>query len=155
MKKLAIVFAFAATLAACNNESKIDAQAKAQAYQELKDSLKLDSFQRAEATKQQIEEQRVSALALQKASNRQASRSSSNKTYVKGVSETYTYPQEQKKKGWSQAAKGAAIGAGAGAVTGILVDKKDGRGAIIGGVVGAGTGYAIGRSQDKKSGRAD
>jgi hypothetical protein len=36
----------------------------------------------------------------------------------------------------------------------VLVDKKDGRGAVIGGVVGAGTGYAIGRGKDKKSGRA-
>ncbi|MNY18343.1 hypothetical protein D3C86_1517190 [compost metagenome] len=58
-----------------------------------------------------------------------------------------------KKKGWSQAAKGAVIGAGAGALGGILIDKKDGRGAIIGGVVGAGTGYVIGRAQDRKSGR--
>lgn len=152
MKKLAIVFAVAATLAACNNQAEINAAAKAQAQRELRDSLKLDSFQRAEA--KHIEEQKINALAQQKANNIAASRASSNRTYVKGVSETYTYPQEQKKKGWSQAAKGAAIGAGAGAVTGILVDKKDGRGAIIGGVVGAGTGYAIGRSQDKKSGRA-
>ena len=58
-----------------------------------------------------------------------------------------------KKKGWSAAAKGTAIGAGAGALGGVLLDKKDGRGAIIGGVVGAGAGYLIGRDQDRKSGR--
>jgi hypothetical protein len=46
------------------------------------------------------------------------------------------------------------IGGVAGAATGVLVDKKDGRGAVIGGVLGAGTGYVIGRDKDKKSGRA-
>lgn len=54
----------------------------------------------------------------------------------------------------SSAAKGAIIGGVAGAATGVLIDKKDGRGAVIGGVVGAGTGYSIGRAKDKKTGRA-
>ncbi|RYG18582.1 MAG: hypothetical protein EOO07_08620, partial [Chitinophagaceae bacterium] len=58
-----------------------------------------------------------------------------------------------KKKGWSSAAKGTAIGAGVGALSGVLIDKKDGRGAIIGGLAGAGAGYVIGRDRDKKSGR--
>ena len=71
---------------------------------------------------------------------------------MQGVSETYTYSQPRK-KGWSHAAKGAAIGAGAGAITGVLVDKKDARGAIIGGVIGAGTGYVIGRAKDRRTGR--
>jgi hypothetical protein len=52
------------------------------------------------------------------------------------------------KKGWSSAAKGTAIGAGVGALRWrILIDKKDGRGAIIGGLAGAGAGYVIGREQ--------
>lgn len=58
----------------------------------------------------------------------------------------------QKKKGWSKAAKGTAIGAGAGAVTGAIIGKNV-KGAVIGGVVGAAGGYIIGRSQDKKDGR--
>ena len=54
---------------------------------------------------------------------------------------------------WSKRDRNTAIGAGAGAIGGALIDKKKGRGAIIGGVVGAGTGYIIGRDKDKKSGR--
>jgi len=54
------------------------------------------------------------------------------------------------KKGWSNKAKGAAIGAGAGAVTGAAVSSKKGKGAVIGGAVGAGAGYLIGRHKDKK-----
>ena len=49
-----------------------------------------------------------------------------------------------KKKGWSGAAKGAVIGAGAGAVTGALISKKKGQGAIIGGLAGAGLGAGTG-----------
>ena len=58
-------------------------------------------------------------------------------------------------KGWSDAAKGTAIGGGTGAVLGAVINKKDPvTGAVIGTVIGAGTGYAIGRARDKKSGRA-
>ena len=46
--------------------------------------------------------------------------------------------------------KGALIGAGAGAATGVAVSKNDSKGAIVGGVVGAGVGYAYGRHRDKK-----
>ena len=55
------------------------------------------------------------------------------------------------KKGWSNKAKGAAIGAGAGAVTGAVVTKDHAKGAVIGGAVGAGAGYLIGRHKDKKN----
>jgi hypothetical protein len=60
----------------------------------------------------------------------------------------------QRDKGWSDAAKGTAIGAGSGAVLGAVVAKNDrGKGAVIGSVIGAGAGYIIGRHRDKKSGR--
>ena len=59
-----------------------------------------------------------------------------------------------KEKGWSSTAKGAVIGAGAGAITGAAVSKKKGEGAIIGGLagaaVGAGTGAIIGDGKKKK-----
>lgn len=58
-----------------------------------------------------------------------------------------------KKKGWSKAAKGTAIGAGSGAVLGAIVSKNKVKGAVIGGIIGAGGGYAIGRTKDKKDGR--
>jgi len=58
------------------------------------------------------------------------------------------------KKGWSKAAKATAIGAGAGAVIGAVINKRNRvAGAVIGGVIGGGGGYVIGRSMDKKDGR--
>lgn len=66
---------------------------------------------------------------------------------------TETAPVPAKKKGWSKAAKGAAIGAGTGAVAGAIISKKKGVGAVVGGLIGAGGGYIIGRKADKKDGR--
>ncbi len=56
----------------------------------------------------------------------------------------------EEKKGWSNAAKGAVIGGGAGAIGGAIISKKKGKGAVIGGVLGAAGGYIIGKSKDKK-----
>ena len=61
-----------------------------------------------------------------------------------------TTPQVEKKKGWSKAAQGAAIGGVSGAVGGAILSKKKGLGAVIGGVVGAAGGYIIGKGMDKK-----
>ncbi|MBC7903911.1 MAG: hypothetical protein H7Y27_10825 [Gemmatimonadaceae bacterium] len=72
------------------------------------------------------------------------------------MSTTSSYPAKtvEKKKGWSSAAKGAAIGGVSGAVLGgVLVKNNRVLGAVIGGVAGAGAGYGIGRSIDKKNGR--
>ncbi len=57
---------------------------------------------------------------------------------------------EKTQKGWSTTLKGAVIGAGAGAVTGAMVDKKKGEGAIAGGVLGAGAGAGVGAIIDHK-----
>ena len=56
------------------------------------------------------------------------------------------------KKGWSDKAKGAAIGGGAGAVTGAAIGG--GKGALIGGAAGVVAGGLIGRHRDKKYHRA-
>jgi osmotically inducible lipoprotein OsmB len=63
-----------------------------------------------------------------------------------------TVTKRKYKKGWSNKAKGAAIGGGAGAVAGGLIGGNV-KGALIGGAVGAGGGYLVGRSKDKKNGR--
>lgn len=146
-------------LSACSNNAKEEAIIKQQAIVAVKDSLRLDSFKKADALekeklaklkdeeiqKDRIREEKRTLLLAERndAAERRSSSSSSSNTVATPA----------KKKGWSQAAKGAAIGAGAGAIGGILVDKNNARGAIIGGVVGAGTGYVIGRGQDRKSGR--
>ena len=59
-----------------------------------------------------------------------------------------------KPRGWSSAAKGAAIGGVGGAILGGVITHKVG-GAIIGGAIGAGAGYAIGRAKDRKTGRVE
>ena len=60
-----------------------------------------------------------------------------------------------RKKGWSSAAKGTAIGAASGAVLGAALSKDHHRvkGAVIGGAAGAAGGYLYGRHRDKKNGR--
>jgi hypothetical protein len=50
----------------------------------------------------------------------------------------------KQRKGIGPVAGGAIIGAGAGAITGALVDKNKGAGALIGGVLGAGAGAGAG-----------
>jgi hypothetical protein len=153
MKRLLILITMAAGIAACNSNASTNAETY-QTTKRYKDSIRLDSFQRAEAVAKEIDrrEEEAQLAEAEKTAAVAAASKSSSKTVVH-----HTYaatPATPAKKGWSSAAKGAAIGAGAGAVTGILVDKKDGRGAVIGGVVGAGTGYVIGRQKDKKTGRA-
>ena len=59
-----------------------------------------------------------------------------------------TVQAQAPRKGWSNKAKGAAIGGGAGAVTGAVIGG--GKGAIIGGAVGVVGGGLIGRNRDKK-----
>lgn len=64
-------------------------------------------------------------------------------------------PEEvKKKKGISDAGKGAIIGGVGGAVAGAVIGKN-GKGAAIGAVIGAAGGYILGRKSDKKSGRID
>jgi osmotically inducible lipoprotein OsmB len=55
---------------------------------------------------------------------------------------------QDKPKGWSSKAKGAAIGGGSGAVVGGLLGG--GKGALIGAGAGVVGGGLIGRNQDKK-----
>jgi hypothetical protein len=60
----------------------------------------------------------------------------------------------QQKRGWSAKAKGAAIGAGVGAVGGALINGRNrGVGALIGAGVGALGGLGTGAVIDKRNGR--
>lgn len=87
----------------------------------------------------------VAAPAVRKRSSRQSGSM---------VSASENQAKVAKKKGWSKAAKGTAIGVGSGAVLGAVINKRNrALGAVIGGVLGGGVGYGIGRSMDKKDGR--
>ncbi|MDQ8004112.1 MAG: YMGG-like glycine zipper-containing protein [Pedobacter sp.] len=153
MKKILMIAAIGATvLASCGKSEKQVALEKQQALAAYRDSIKLDSFRRAEveAEKRRVEERHQAELA---AARRSATRSYSSGGGTVTTSSAGVTSTQAQKKGWSDAAKGTAIGAGVGAIGGALIDKKKGRGAIIGGLAGAGAGYAIGRAEDRKSGR--
>ncbi|WP_316799395.1 YMGG-like glycine zipper-containing protein [Pedobacter frigidisoli] len=161
MKKIFVVIALSSVMFACNNRAKEEAALKQQeadkqlAIKAVKDSLRLDSFKKAETAKIEAEKEAQHQAELV-AARRAGAASSRSYSSSGGSSSSYggTTQPTAKKKGWSDAAKGAVIGGAAGAVGGALIDKKKGRGAVIGGLVGAGGGYLIGRGEDKKSGRA-
>lgn len=142
MKKVFTVLLIAGSLVACNNKYKNAQTDAVNSVRIMKDSLRLDSFQRAET------EKKVAADAEAQAQAVVARPVINNYNTTTGTTTT------RRRKGMSSAAKGAIIGGAAGAVGGVLIDKKDGRGAIIGGVAGAGAGYVIGKDKDKKTGRA-
>ncbi|RAJ21175.1 YMGG-like glycine zipper-containing protein [Pedobacter cryoconitis] len=154
MKNTFAILGIALAFTACTNAKKEEA-IKVATIKAVKDSMRLDSFRKADvAEKQQAakiqEEKRVLMLASAKAAeNAPAATMASPRSHSVDHQTTTT----TKKKGWSSAALGTVIGAGAGGLGGALIDKKKGRGAIIGGVAGAGAGYLIGRGQDRKSGR--
>lgn len=78
----------------------------------------------------------------------------SNSSYAGSSSASQPVYTEPEKRGWSAKAKGAVIGAGTGAVTGAVINKRDrAKGAIIGGVLGAGAGTGVGAIIDRKKGR--
>jgi len=68
-------------------------------------------------------------------------------------------PATEEKKGWSAKAKGALIGAGAGAAAGALLDsKKKGqavKGGIMGGIIGGAAGLGAGALIDHKKKQND
>lgn len=159
MKKIFVVIALSSVMFACNNKAKEEAALKQQeaekqlAVKAVKDSLRLDSFNRAATAKVEAEKEAKHQAELA-AARRAGANSSRSYASSGGSSSSYGGAQPTaKKKGWSDAAKGSVIGGAAGAVGGALIDKKKGRGAIIGGLVGAGGGYLIGRGEDRKSGR--
>lgn len=153
MKKILLVMITGIMLSACTNNAKEEALIKQKALVAIKDSLRLDSFNKAEAKVKEEEQQKIVQAKEEKEAALVARHSAVSSGRTVSTSNTGGTAVPAKKKGWSQAAKGAVIGAGAGALGGVIIDKKKGRGAIIGGVVGAGTGYLIGRGQDRKSGR--
>jgi uncharacterized membrane protein YeaQ/YmgE (transglycosylase-associated protein family) len=68
-----------------------------------------------------------------------------NEIDVPVVNTSETIPQIEEKKRLNAVAKGAIIGASVGAVAGVIVSKKKGKGAIVGGILGAGAGAAAGK----------
>lgn len=163
MKRILSVFAIAATMAACNSNSRTAGESTTMnpvvmpdttglaAYQQWKAQNELASYaafqQGSVAASEGATPQRTSSP--RKSSAQRTRSSGSGGSMSSGSSNT-----AKAKKGWSKAAKGAVIGGVAGAAGGAIINKRNRvAGGVIGGVLGAGVGYGIGRSMDKKDGR--
>ena len=121
------------------------------------DATELAQFEAWKETKtlEALETEKASYVAPKTTDRSTAPKRTVSYQSPKMVSETQNAAKTTtKKKGWSKAAKATAIGAGAGAVLGAVINKKNRAvGAVIGGVIGGGGGYVIGRGMDKKDGR--
>lgn len=138
MRKLTVIFAAALLTLGCKD--KAAEQARIQQERTL-DSLKVAmEQQKKEAERQRIVDS-MNAVAAQREA---AARSVASRTT------TTTTTTTTQRKGMSSTAKGALIGAGAGAITGAAVSKKKGEGAIIGGLAGAAVGAGTGAIIDGK-----
>ncbi|MBN9295836.1 MAG: glycine zipper 2TM domain-containing protein [Filimonas sp.] len=132
MKKLMYAIVITVALASCgggkSEQMKIEAAKQAV----------VDSVNNINTVKQRAIDSVNAVHAARAEKDAQVARNSSSPSVSSGEAPA------PKKKGWSSAAKGAVIGAGAGAITGAMVDKKKGEGAIVGGLLGAGAGAATG-----------
>ncbi len=139
MKKLLIILAASSCLAGCQSNA-----AKNEAIEEARQAA-VDSMQQiaeTEAIKQAAIDSVHSIYAQQEEKEEKI-------VYVRDQTTASPATKTQRKK-MNNTTKGALIGAGAGAITGAVVSKKKGQGAIIGGVVGAGAGAATGAIIDQQ-----
>ncbi|MGL2964977.1 YMGG-like glycine zipper-containing protein [Flavobacterium sp. XGLA_31] len=133
MKNTVMILAAVVILASCKNTDR---------HGEITDDVKQVTI---DSMKQVAEKQRIiDSMNIEKEKALQEQETAA----VNNQHSTAAAPT--KKKGWSNTAKGAVIGAGVGAVTGAIVSKKKGEGAIIGGLAGAGIGAGTGAIIDSK-----
>ena len=164
----AVAFAGLFTLGACNRSDLQEKDAAIEAQQHTIDSMNevlakqkiVDSMQDAMSLQYILP---PAAVSQSGPSGVASTRRSGTRTYS-GRNRTSTntnntvaqapVSQEPQKKGWSAKAKGAVIGAGAGAAAGAIINRRNrAAGAVIGGVLGAGAGTGVGAVIDKKKGR--
>ena len=150
MKNILFAFALVTAFTACNSKKSetrdIQLLADSSAYS---NNMYSDTSKTPPATRTP-----VSVVSQKSTSSNTGSNTSASSTSGSGTASTQTTQTTTTKKGWSSAAKGAVIGAGAGAIGGAIISKKKPvQGAVIGGVAGAAGGYIIGKHIDKKNGR--
>jgi len=134
MRKICLVISIPFVLAACNNNASKEAEMAAMKQHTI------DSMKQAEAKhRHKAQESQFDAAQTTEATP-------ATTTTTPATTET-----QKKKKGWSNTAKGAVIGAGAGAVAGAVIDHNNrGAGAVIGGLAGAAVGAGTGAVIDHK-----
>jgi hypothetical protein len=151
---LSLVAVIALVMTACGRKGTEDT--KAVSYEV---TFGLAHFQHCKYKNERLDPNQYYLQAVQKTTPAPVRRTTPKKTstnYVSGSMNTVTENQAKttEKKGWSKAAKGAAIGGGAGAIAGaVLVKKNRVAGGALGAIIGGGIGYVIGHAKDKKDGR--
>ena len=174
MKQIITVLAIAGmgVMASCNTSAVREKEAVLQAQQKTIDSMKIemarkqviDSMNEVARTQYVIPQMMASTVAAPqevtqvsvkpKPVRYTAHRTTRAKTYRSSAAPTVVYQEAPRKKGWSAKAKGAVIGAGAGAIGGAIINGRNRPvGALIGGLLGAGAGTGIGAIIDHKNGR--
>lgn len=152
MKKVILILMTLTGIYGCNTKSTNSDAEIAKAKQAAVDSMKQVNL--ISQQQWQIDSLKNVAEAKADKANTTATASSANAYTSSSRSTTPTapvsYASNTRKKKMSNVAKSAIIGAGVGAVTGAVVSKKKGQGAVIGGVVGAGAGAGVGAVIDKK-----
>lgn len=130
MKSIVSFILIIAVLTACNNGAKKEAELQ-RAKQAAIDSMKMVMEKEAIIDSMQL---------LMAEQEEKVKETEERNTQVVATSTA----QPVKKKKWSNAGKGAVIGAGTGAIAGALINKKRGEGALVGGLIGAGVGAGTG-----------
>lgn len=149
MKKIMLLALSVTVLGACK-----DTADRAAVIEDTRKAT-IDSM-KMEVAKQEMEEKRQRSIdSMKQVADAKAAEAAAKASRPVVINNTAPATAEQKRKGWSNAAKGAVIGAGVGAVTGAAISKRKGEGAVIGGLagagVGAGTGAIIDESKKKKN----
>lgn len=152
MKKVILILTVLTGIYGCNTKTTNNDTEIAKAKQAAVDSMKqvnlISQQQRQIDSLETVAEAKPNkANTLVAASSANAYTSSSRTTTP---STPVSYASNKKKKKMGNVAKGAIIGAGVGAITGAVVSKKKGQGAIVGGVLGAGAGAGVGAVINKK-----
>ncbi|SEW52653.1 YMGG-like glycine zipper-containing protein [Chitinophaga arvensicola] len=154
MKQILVALAVAVALFSCSSHAE-----NAAAIESAKKAT-IDSMNNVNAIKKEVVDS-MNALKSHRTHSRETAGTQYNNDGTPAVANSEaTAPAPAKKKGWkswSHTAKGAVVGAGAGAVTGAIVNKDRVKGAaigtLIGAGVGAGTGAIVDHSKKKKAAR--
>lgn len=162
MKKVLINLAISTMLAACGGNEAKDAntppEIMADTTSSYDNTLSTDTGAAVITEQAPVETKKSTTTTTHKSSTPVTKATSHTKTEPVSSTTTSTstttapatVPVEEHKKGWSNAAKDAVIGGGAGAIGGAIIGKKKVKSAAIGAAVGAAGGYIIGRKKDKQ-----
>lgn len=148
MKGIINICFVAVVMMGCNSQAKQEEAIK-QAKLAILDSIaKVDNEKKVEAIRKDVVDSMNNVPVIKERQEKVVI----HKTVDGGTNTTNTTTTTvtKQKKGWSNKAKGAVIGAGVGAITGAMVDKKKGEGAVVGGLLGAGAGLGVGAILDGK-----